>query len=465
MTFLLLIVGVAAAIWGTVLLVRGGLIGGCLLTLLAGSCFGHPFFHVPMSPMPLTLDRLLWVVVLAQYVAWRQFGWADPKPLGKAEFVTLLFMAALAVSTLAHDWHIKGSMPLSRLFFEYSMPVGMYWVARQARMTEQCAYTTFACLAVFGIYLALTGIAEVTQHLEFAFPRYIVTAEYTEFFGRARGPFLNPVGCGIYLSVCLCAALAWWRRLTALTRPALVMVAGLMLIGIYCTLTRSVWMGGLASLVITVGLTVSRTWRVALIGGVAVAGALVVATQWERLVAFKRDKELTAAETAESTTLRPVLATVAWNMFLDRPWLGCGFGQYEENNGDYASDRSTDLPLEKARPYVQHNVWLSLLTETGLVGTVLFSLMLFLWGRNAWQIWSTPTTPEWSRRLGLLMLAALGAYLPNAVFHDIARVPMANMLLFFMAGLSQGQLQLARRLAPENMRRQAAAVAQRLQPA
>ena len=94
---------------------------------------------------------------------------------------------------------------------------------------------------------------------------------------------------------------------------------------------------------------------------------------------FKRDQALTAQETAESAKLRPILAAVAWHMFCDRPLWGCGFGQYPERSIEYLSDRSIDLPLEKARPFVQHNVLLALLTETGLAGMGLFVVLLGTW--------------------------------------------------------------------------------------
>ena len=74
---------------------------------------------------------------------------------------------------------------------------------------------------------------------------------------------------------------------------------------------------------------------------------LVLATQWESLLTFKRDKELTAEATAESVKLRPILATIAWQIFCDHPLLGVGFGQYKEEHINYMADRSYDLPLEK----------------------------------------------------------------------------------------------------------------------
>ena len=99
---------------------------------------------------------------------------------------------------------------------------------------------------------------------------------------------------------------------------------------------------------------------------------------------------------------------------------------------------STDLPLERARGYIPHNVALSLLTETGLVGLGLFAATLSLWGRDAWRLWRDASLPLWARQQGLLFLTALGAYLINGMFHDVSVVPMANMTLLFLGGVVEG---------------------------
>ena len=130
------------------------------------------------------------------------------------------------------------------------------------------------------------------------------------------------------------------------------------------------------------GAAVPRRFRLGLLVAVLLLGASVVVSRWDHLVAFKRDKHVSASEMAESANLRPILAAYAWEMFRDRPFAGCGFGQYRQVNVDYQSRRSFDVPMEKAKQYVQHNVFLSLLTETGLMGVTLFVLLLWLLARR-----------------------------------------------------------------------------------
>jgi O-antigen ligase len=437
MEFFALIVGAVALVWGAVLLRAGGLLAGCLVVLLAGICFGHPFFNVSVGPLPVTGDRILLGVLFGLTLVYRRWGWTDPKPCTKADWSLMGLFLVLVVSTLSHDWHINKSQPLANLLFLYLLPLVLYWIARQVQVTERAIWAMFLTMAVFGVYLAVTAVAETHQVWALVYPRYIASPDFLEFFGRGRGPLLNPAGSGILQGLCLLAALMLWRRLNRRGQLLLLAVTPLFAWGIYSTFTRSAWMGAALGILVVVGLTLPRAWRTAVIGSVVLVSLPVIAMNWESLLSFKRDKSLSAAEAAESARLRPILATVAWHMFQDRPLLGCGFGQYLIECRPYLSDRSTDLPLEKVRPYVQHNVLLALLAETGLVGMSLFSAAMFYWLREAWRLWQAENVPASFRELGLLFMAFVGVWFPNAMFQDVSIIPMINMLLLFLAGLTR----------------------------
>ncbi|MGH7135012.1 MAG: hypothetical protein ACREHD_04685, partial [Pirellulales bacterium] len=316
MTALIAFAALAGLAWLAVALLRGGPLTAALLVLLTGICFGYSFYHVDGGPIPLTADRLLFAVLLAQCAAWRWLGWMAPKPSGKPEIVLAAFLGVLALSTLLGDWRYEQNQPLARLLFYYLMPAGMYWAGRQLPLDERRARLCFAALAGFGVYLAATAVAEGMRLRELVWPRYIANPDYFPFLGRARGPLLNPIGNGYLLAIGLGALLMWWPRLGRAGRLLLLLLAGLFLAGIYGTLTRCVWMGTVLTLLILAGLTLPRRQRLPLIGAVALAVMLLAVTQWERLLNFKRDQGQSAHETAESVELRPILAMVAWKMFL-----------------------------------------------------------------------------------------------------------------------------------------------------
>jgi O-antigen ligase len=338
---------------------------------------------------------------------------------------------------LAHDWQAHNAQPVSRWVFYYLMPLGLYWVARQARVFDRGVLAVNVVLGALGVYLAATALAEKQGLSWLVFPRYIASPEYPEFLGRGRGPLLNPIGTGFFMSVCLYALWACWARAGRFGKAVIAASAALIAAGLAATLTRSVWMGAGLGVMVIAAAALPRGWRMPVLGGSLILVAILGATQWERLLAFKRDRGMGAAEAAASVKLRPILARVAWNMFLDRPLFGCGFGHYKDESVNYLADRTTDLPLEAARPYVQHNAFLALLTETGLVGLTLWVAVLALWGRDAWRLWRSDS-PLWARQQGLVLLAVLASYFMNAMFHDVSIIPMFHMLLFFAAGLAAG---------------------------
>jgi O-antigen ligase len=434
MIVLIALAALAGLAWLAAGLLRGGPLAGALLVLLSGVCFGYSFFHVDGGPLPLTADRALFVLLLVQCAVGRRLGRIAPQPIGESEIALAAFLGALTLSTFLHDWSYEHNQPAARLLFYYLMPAGMYWVARQFRLDERSAAWFYGALACFGVYLAATAVAELMRWRELVLPTYIASTDHYAFLGRARGPLLNPIGNGYLLSIGLGALLMWWPRVNRGGQLVLILLAGLFLVSIYGTLTRCVWMGALLMFLILAALTLPKSWRLPLIGGVTLAVLLLAATQWERLMNFQRDEGHAAQESAESVQLRPILAMVAWKMFLERPLLGCGFGHYRERYVDVLDDRDTDLPLDKSRPYVQHNVWLGLLTETGLFGTGLFTLLIAFWLRDAWRLWRSPQ-PLWARQFGLLFLATFGSYFSNAMFQDLAIIPMVNMVLFFLAGI------------------------------
>ena len=72
MEFILFILGIVALVWGVALfLLHGGLVTGGLIVLLAGCCFGQPFYTLHLGALPLTIDRVLWSGLVGLYLIWR----------------------------------------------------------------------------------------------------------------------------------------------------------------------------------------------------------------------------------------------------------------------------------------------------------------------------------------------------------------------------------------------------------
>ena len=188
---------VCVLVWTGVILLRGGPLAGCLLFMAAATCLSVDFFSFNAGALRLTIDRLFWLVVMLVYLVWRKRGWTEPKPLQAADKRALALVAYLGVRTLLTDPHDTGLTPVVNLVLWYVMPLGIYWVVRQSRIDRPQNTMILACLALFGIYLAVTVIAERFEAYWLVFPRYIVTSmsdKSAEFVGRGRGPALASHG-------------------------------------------------------------------------------------------------------------------------------------------------------------------------------------------------------------------------------------------------------------------------------
>jgi O-antigen ligase len=210
----------------------------------------------------------------------------------------------------------------------------------------------------------------------------------------------------------------------------------LMLAAVLFSYTRSVWLGFGLGMMIVMGLSLRGQWRPLLFGSVVGLGTIVALLGSENLVGFKREQS--AQETAHSAGLRASFAYVSWQMFLDRPVFGFGFGQFPEAKMPYLYDRNTELDLEFIRPLVHHNHFLCVLTETGLVGFTLFLSIIACWAARAWKLARRDGAPPHVRAQGILLLGSLAVWAAQLAFHDLSFSVIDSSLIFFLAGLTMG---------------------------
>ena len=409
---------------------------GALLVLLVGSVFGYDFFNISKGPIPITFDRLLLGALLAIAGGAWLINAEDIRRPNALDIGIVCLLGMLFFSMATHDFKYANNLPLSRLLFFYCLPFALYCVVRNAKLNKTDLIVITTALGVFAVYLALTGLAEIKGLYSVVFPRYIVDSPTTEFLGRGRGPFLNPVSNGIFLVAGFCCIWFWWPQANQRVRALIVAASIIIVAGIYATLTRSVWM----TLIIVVGIglwiTTNRSQKGGLIIAATLMAVMLVPVVGDKLTSFKRDKEVSVEDMAQSAQLRPLFLSVAMRMFEDRPLLGCGFGQYAREKTPYLQDAYSGEPLRQTKNYLQHNVFLAYLTELGITGLAVLLMMLGLMARNAWIIWINRTRSIEERQIGFLLAAILICYCGNGMFHDTSIIPQVHYLLFFVAGLA-----------------------------
>ncbi|MCE9555092.1 MAG: O-antigen ligase family protein [Planctomycetes bacterium] len=378
---------VVGLVWATIFVLRGSLVAGCLTFLLVNSCFGFYFFNVRVGPVELTLDRIVLVLLVAAYFIHRALGRTVPWRWGASDWTVLAFVGWLTLRTFTSDW-----------------------------------------------LLAPKGHVLPVWHLIVGYPSHISDPSIGLHYGRARGPMVQAIVLGFCLSISTLCMWAYRDRLTWRGRLLSLGLIGLFLIGTICTYTRCVWIGAALGLLLVMALTLPKRVSAVLLAGVVTCGLLATATRWDQLVSLSAGRS--AAHTRDSTYMRASFAYVSWQMFLDHPVLGVGLSQYVLAKDEYLSDRTSDLRLEGIRDQLLHNLPLSILVETGLVGFGLYLAMFYAWTRDAWRLWRDRRVPDWARSQGLIMLGLVVVYIPNALFQPLGHMNIVHMMFFFLAGIT-----------------------------
>ena len=407
-----------------------------LSVVLVGSVFGYSFFHLSGGPIPITLDRLVLGGVVGVFGLLCLRGAESLGPFNRGDIIIVGVMAVISVSTIMHDWRFLRNMPASRLLFFNLLPVALYFVVRSCKLNIADLKWFSVAFGLFGLYLAITAVLETRGMTGLVFPRYIMDPAESEFLGRGRGPFLNPVSNGIFQCIGLCSIWMWWPNVGKRWKVIIIGASLIIAAGVFSTLTRSVWVGLMATGGLFVWYPASRQAKGLLVMLATVVLIAALPIVGEKLNSFKRDKEVSQADMEQSAQLRPLFVIVAINMVKDRPLLGCGFGQYAREKYPYLQDPYSGRPLSATKTFMQHNVFLAYVTETGLVGLLMLCAMLLQMALISLSIWRDEHLELWPRMFGLMMLVALANYCINGMFHDVSIIPMNHVLMFFLFGVT-----------------------------
>lgn len=435
------LMGLAAIVWVIALVRFHDVLTGTAIFLVATSCFPPEYLSIKVAGLSLTLDRAWLLALFCQfaYDIWNRRS--RIRKLSGTDLWLLLFLAWLVVRTITTPigQEIPGQpSTIMHLINGYLIPAGLYFFIRHANLEPRWIWPSVSVALLFGVYLSLTAILEITKQWSLVFPSFIGDPKLGIHFGRARGPMLQSVRLGVCLNFCL--AILWVFPVWIFSRERwawlmAICLTPLFLLGILLTYTRSVWMGaGAIFIILMCTLLQGKTRSVALASTllVAVVGGLVIGPS---LVAFKR--EYSEAETLESTKMRGAFAYVSLQMFQDSPITGFGFNQFQVQNRPYLDDRTTNIRLESIRGYVHHNSYLSLLVDLGLIGLVLFSILAANMIRGCWLLWMHPMSGVYARSSAVLGFCVMSNHAIQMAFHEVSFSSIENTVLMMSLGICQ----------------------------
>jgi len=221
---------------------------------------------------------------------------------------------------------------------------------------------------LFGIASgALSATAEATGE---------ATGQGGRFTGGGGDP--NVQAAGYVVAMFLCAG-CWALTRRPLARVTLVVAFVITTVGFFATQSR----GGLIALgaAAIAGLLLLPRQRKRLLGLTAAAGIALGVVTLANPGAIDRMTNFGGGSSG-----RDDLWQVAWTIFKDHHWIGIGLNNFEAIEPSYSLNSGTlsRVELVAEHPHLVHNVYLQLLTETGVVGFALFLVVIGACMRAAW---------------------------------------------------------------------------------
>jgi O-antigen ligase len=374
--------------------------------------------------LPLPLDRVLLLLTVVGLVL--RLPIRRPRAL-RVRFVHVAMALAVTFATVSafSDGLQMGGTGTFALLDRFGLvPFAAFLLAPVVFDTPQRRKILLGSLLLSGAYLGVTALAETTGLHALVWPSYIVDDSVGIHAERARGPFVSGTAMGTALWACVvAAAMAFAAARRRAVRVTALAVAFLCALGLFLTLTRTIWVAAIVSGAVT--LLATRELRrylvpFALAAAVLVVGAMAVLPD---LAADAR-----ARETVESSIWDRQNSNAAAIRILEaNPLFGAGWDRFEEVSPPYYRI-SPDYPLSAVGQV--HNVFLSNLAELGLIGTSLWLLALVVAVGGPLVRRAPPGLAPW--RVGLVALTTV--WIVAANFDPLPYV-FPNLLLWTWAGI------------------------------
>lgn len=306
----------------------------------------------------------------------------------------------------------------------------VFWIARYGFSRRKHVLYLLGALAVMGLLVTFSGYLfrfrpelrpyapELLVHYA---PRFCGTYGCPNHFGE-----LVVMAMGILISFCLFYRIQWTPRIIAFY------LVGMMMVAVALSLSRGSWLALITSLLVMSFFLVRHDklrwyWVVAGLLIVTAAAAAFYATsptaqaRIQEITNFKQNGNWDAY-------VRVELARDALKISSDYPWLGTGPATFWYVHPRYQS------PWYSTRAEYTHNDYLNLLTDYGIVGSVIVLVFIVLVTRQLFRhLGPLPDSDE-----AVVLASALCAWCAILVHSTVdfnMHIPANAYLLFALVGL------------------------------
>lgn len=357
-------------------------------------------------------------------------------PFGVIEKVMLLFIAIGCVSVIFKSDNIGQYLLI--FFDEYGIPFLLFVAAKNLFHSHDNIKKLQQVLFLLGLFFALHGIYQYLTH-----STTDVNLGYDPAMGihlskgRAVGPFLNAVEYGGVLVI----TFLWTLYLAlfdsqGLKRYLLIIGTGLMGLGVFVSLTRSVWLGFFASL-LTIQIF-KQHWRKILVTSIV---GLTCVFLLISVIVPETYKFSQRAEEIETVYMRLVMYKAALVMSLAKPVFGYGVSKraFVTGRKDYLSSVgsiSAEWGDEAGPP---HNQLLYILVQYGLLGVLPYIAIFYLiikYSLNLIHQFPDKRSPQY--QFVIFFWGTLAAYVMQGLFVDVDALLFLSSLFYIIAGVFEG---------------------------
>jgi hypothetical protein len=204
----------------------------------------------------LTLDRIVWPLILLAFIRQWKHGHVYRYPLNSIEYSMLLLLLVVIGNMFTLGTYISNQWGGERLHFDivfsgYFLPSMSFYIMRRVILRKAQAHTFVTGIGIITIYLGITGCGEAFHLNWLVFPSYILNPHVGIHFGYVRGPFVSATINGVAMVLGLPILL--WLTLGAHNSLRYIFLLGIIAVGVSLPyiLQRAVWSGAAMALAIT----------------------------------------------------------------------------------------------------------------------------------------------------------------------------------------------------------------------
>ncbi len=354
------------------------------------------------------------LVALLLVAAWCYLGVTRPKlrrplPLLVPSLVLLLGMLV----SINRDSELLYSLKQVLKWLEF---LGVYLAASYLIATRRQVWILLALVAMVGVAETAIGLFQVAA--QYGPDNFVVGGIWLRAYGSFGQP--NPYAGFLNLCLSLMAAVAtalspgglrrWWVAATLFVA-----------LGVLASLSRGAILSLAIALLIVVAKTTDRGRKSAWLILLGLCVLLFAATFVPQpLVDAAAESFGLGQLSLQSVTPKNFSAVqrlanwlVGWQMFLDNPWLGVGIGNFASAYSRYAPS-GWEVPLGHA-----HNYYLTLMSETGLVGLGAFLFFSAACLRAPWRAAARLSSEGSPDRLARALCVGVFAMFVTVCLHNL----------------------------------------------